>query len=179
RFASTPRNPSRRIAEFFVLDIPAALYRIRWLSLAIAGAFLLIAGMTALWVSSSPELMAVLARQADLESYAKSEFVDYYSNYSGESFTAQVWTNNARIAALSIAFGITGVFPVYLIMQNAQSIGTTAAIMAEYDRLDVFFQFIAPHGQLEMYSIFVAGAAGLQIFWAWIAPGPRTRGAAL
>jgi hypothetical protein len=30
-----------------------------------------------------------------------------------------------------------------------------------------------------MTSIFVAGAAGLRIFWAWIAPGPRSRGAAL
>jgi uncharacterized membrane protein SpoIIM required for sporulation len=43
----------------------------------------------------------------------------------------------------------------------------------------VFFLYIAPHGQLELYSIFVAGAAGMRIFWAWIAPGARTRAQAL
>ena len=55
----------------------------------------------------------------------------------------------------------------------------SAAIMDEYGRLDHFFLYIAPHGQLELYSIFVAGAAGLLIFWAWIAPGARTRRQAL
>ena len=28
-------------------------------------------------------------------------------------------------------------------------------------------------------AIFVAGAAGMRIFWSWVAPGARTRGAAL
>jgi hypothetical protein len=51
--------------------------------------------------------------------------------------------------------------------------------MNEYDRLDVFFLYIAPHGQLELYSIFVAGAAGIRIGWSWIAPGARTRGQAV
>jgi len=61
------------------------------------------------------------------------------------------------------------------VLQNAQGVGQSAAIMAEYDRLDVFFLNIAPHGQLELYCIFVAAAAGLMIFWAWVAPGSRTR----
>jgi uncharacterized membrane protein SpoIIM required for sporulation len=52
--------------------------------------------------------------------------------------------------------------------------------MAEFDQVDTFFLFIAPHGQLELYAIFVAGATGLRIFWSWIAPGAnRTRAAAL
>jgi hypothetical protein len=32
---------------------------------------------------------------------------------------------------------------------------------------------------LELTCIFVAGAAGLHIFWAWVAPGARSRGEAL
>jgi hypothetical protein len=32
---------------------------------------------------------------------------------------------------------------------------------------------------LEMTCIFVAAAAGLHMFWAWVVPGPRTRGEAL
>jgi uncharacterized membrane protein SpoIIM required for sporulation len=51
--------------------------------------------------------------------------------------------------------------------------------MNEFGMLDQFFLYIAPHGQLELYSIFVAGAAGLFIFWSWVAPGARTRRQAL
>ncbi|SIH55215.1 uncharacterized membrane protein [Mycobacteroides abscessus subsp. abscessus] len=46
-------------------------------------------------------------------------------------------------------------------------------------RLGDFFLYIAPHGQLELYSVFLAAAAGLMIFWSWVAPGARTRAQAL
>jgi uncharacterized membrane protein SpoIIM required for sporulation len=51
--------------------------------------------------------------------------------------------------------------------------------MAAYGHLDVFLQLIAPHGLLELTAVFVAGGAGLRIFWTWIDPGPRPRGRAL
>ena len=51
--------------------------------------------------------------------------------------------------------------------------------MFAYDKGDVFFLYILPHGLLELTAIFVAAAGGLRIFWAWIAPGARTRGQAL
>jgi uncharacterized membrane protein SpoIIM required for sporulation len=48
------------------------------------------------------------------------------------------------------------------------------------DAGDVFFTYIAPHGFLELTSVFVGAGVGLRIGWAWIAPGPhRTRGQAL
>ena len=43
------------------------------------------------------------------------------------------------------------------------------------DRLDLFFGLITPHGLLELTAVFVALAAGLRLFWAWIDPGPRSR----
>jgi uncharacterized membrane protein SpoIIM required for sporulation len=39
----------------------------------------------------------------------------------------------------------------------------------------LFFGLILPHGLLELTAVFVAGATGLRLFWAWIDPGPRTR----
>ena len=179
RFSGTPPNPLEALPRFFALQIPAALFRVRWLSLATTAATLLIAFLYGLWAASSPELMAVLASQVDLEQLAEEDFVGYYSEYSGEAFTSLVWTNNAWIAAQSIAFGITGVFVPYMIIANAQNLGITGAIMHEYDRLDVFFAYISPHGLLELYCIFVAAAGGLLIFWAWVSPGARSRAQAL
>jgi uncharacterized membrane protein SpoIIM required for sporulation len=74
---------------------------------------------------------------------------------------------------------ITGLFVPYIIMQNAQGLGITSAVMFHYGHGDIFFLYIMPHGLLELTAIFVAAAAGLRIFWAWIAPGARTRGQAL
>ncbi|MGO7983827.1 stage II sporulation protein M, partial [Rhizobium johnstonii] len=78
-----------------------------------------------------------------------------------------------------IALGILGVFVPSIILSNAQNIGVSAGVMFAYGKGDVFFQYILPHGFLELSCVFVAAAAGLRIFWSWIAPGARTRGQAL
>lgn len=178
RFTGASANVLSRVPEFFARHLPAALFRIRWLSLVIAVLTIGIAVVYAVWAINTPELLASFGDKEALEKFADEDFVNYYSEYSGRDFTALVWTNNAWLAAQCIITGITGVFPAYLLFANAQSLGISAAIMHEYDQLDTFFLFIAPHGQLELYAIFVAGAAGLRIFWSWIAPGARTRAAA-
>ena len=179
RFAGTAANPLQSVPAFFALRLPAALYRIRWLTLAVAAAFFAIAAAYGLWASTSPQLMAALGREADLDAYANEAFVDYYSQHSGAVFTSMVWTNNAWVALQCVAFGILGVFGPAALLQNAQNLGIAGAVLGTHGHLDTFFLYLAPHGQLELYSLFVACAAGLRIFWAWIAPGPRTRGQAL
>lgn len=179
RFTGVSANVLGQLARFFALQLPAALYRIRWISLAVTLASLAVAALYAWWAMSNPQVLATMGDASALEKYAKEDFVNYYSDYSGGSFASFVWTNNAWLAAQSVAFGIVGVYTPYLMFTNAQNLGMTAAIMENADRLDVFFLYIAPHGQLELYSIFVAGAAGMRIAWSWIAPGARTRGQAL
>ncbi len=93
---------------------------------------------------------------------------------AGQSAFHSIW-----LAAQCIAFGIVGVYVPYLLLSNVANLGITAAAMFAYGKGDVFFAYITPHGLLELTSIFVAAAAGLRIFWAWIAPGARTRGQAL
>lgn len=178
RFTGAPANVLSQLPRFFVAQLPAALYRIRWLCLAVAGAFVLIAFLFGWWAASNPAVLATMGSQADFEQY-REVFVNYYSEFSGTSFTSVVWTNNAWLAAQCIAFGITGLYPAYLIFSNAQGLGMSAAALHSVDALDTFFLYIAPHGQLELFAIFVAGAAGFRVFWAWIAPGARTRALAL
>ena len=179
RFTGTASNPLRQLTVFFVHQLPAALYRIRWITLAVTVATVLIALVFAVWYSSDPRVFATLGPRHLLERYAEQEFVGYYSQSSEAGFAGQVWTNNAWIAAQCIMFGITGLFVPYAVFGNAASLGQTAAIMNEFGKLDHFFLYIAPHGQLELYSIFLAAGAGLLIFWSWIAPGARTRRQAL
>ena len=179
RFTGAPANPLRQLTVFFALQLPAALYRVRWLTLAMAALTALIAVIYYAWISTHPEVLAALGPRDKLKDLADNGFVNYYSDNSPLGFTGQVWTNNALIAAQCIVFGITGLWPIVMIVTNAQNVGVDAAILGEFGKLDDFFLYIAPHGQLELYSIFTAAAAGLLIFWSWVVPGARTRRQAL
>ncbi|MDR2996970.1 MAG: stage II sporulation protein M [Microbacterium sp.] len=168
-----------QVGRFFGSQLPAALYRVRWTTLVIAIGFVVIAAGVAAWVASDPALVATLGPPDLLKQYAEEDFTGYYTENPAAEFAGMVWTNNAWIALQCVLFGITGIWPLYMMVQNAVSIGIAAAVMAAHDRLDVMVLYILPHGMLEMTCIFVAGAAGLHIFWAWVAPGRRTRAEAL
>lgn len=167
------------LRRFWVVSVPAALYHVRWWTVGVMLAEVAIAVVIAVWTLRNPEAMAALGTKSELEEYANASFESYYSQYAPQEFAALVWTNNARIAAVCVACGITGVLPAYVLYSNAVALGQAAAVMADHGVLDLFFALILPHGLLELTCIFVAGGAGLRLFWALLVPGPRSRGAAL
>lgn len=175
RFTGERRNLALVLGEFFGAQLPAALYRIRWLTLGAALFTFAVAALTALWVLTTPGLMGSLGTESELTQYAKGSFIDYYSEYPEASFAARVFTNNAWIAAQCIAFGALGIVVPGVLMQNAVGLGMSFAVIAEHDSPATFFLWIAPHGQLELTMVFVAAAAGLRLFWAIVVPGARTR----
>lgn len=179
RFTGAPANVLSRIPGFFVLAVPAALYRVRWVTLGLVLFSAIISALYFAWVAGDPRVFAALGPENELRKFAESVFFDYYSDHSETSFTAFVWTNNAWLAAQGAAFGITGVWVPYMLFSTFSQLGISAAVLEHYGRLDEFFLYIAPHGQLELYSIFVASGAGLMIFWAIVAPGPVSRAQAL
>ena len=179
KFTGAPENPLRQFTRFALVSLPAALYRLRWLTLAVALATFAVAALYAWWLGGDPRVLSTLGSEAEFRQIAEEGFVAYYSENPAASFAGAVWTNNAWIAAQCVAFGVLGVWVPWVVLQNAQSLGITAAIMFSYGEADTFFLYIAPHGLLELTCVFVAAAAGLRIFWAWVAPGPRSRGIAL
>lgn len=179
RLTGVSENPLRQLPRFFVLQLPAALYRVRWTTLAVALVFTVVAGLVAVWISGDPKVLAALGDKANLEQYAEHDFTDYYTTNPAAEFAGQVWTNNAWIAVQCVLLGITGVWPAMILVQNATGLGTAAAVLFSFGHADVFFLYILPHGMLELTSVFVATAAGLHVFWAWVAPGRRGRGEAL
>lgn len=163
------------VLGFFTRTIPAALYRIRWWSVAVSVVCLLIAVIAGAWAATHPDVLnAAMPPQAQRE-YAQKAFAQYYSNYPSASFTALVWTNNATIAALCIATGITGLYPAQVLFENSLNVGLIGAVMHAQGADHAFWMLIAPHGLLELSCVFVAGAAGMRLCWAWLVPGHRTR----
>lgn len=179
RFTGARSNPMADLARFFVAALPAAFYRLTWLTLACGTAFVLIGGAYALWIGTSPEALRAVATEAAARQYVEQDFIEYYSENPAASFAGAVWTNNAWISAQAVALGITGVWVPMILISNAQGVGVAAGVFAAAGKTDVFFSYILPHGLMELTAVFVACAAGLRIFWAMVSPGPRTRGRAV
>ena len=175
-----PRNLSwPAVGAFFAQTIPAALYRVRWWSVVVAVACLLIAVVAGVWLVANPELLNSVVPPARQQEIAEEAFASYYSTYPSGSFASLVWTNNSFIAALCVATGITGIYPATVLFENSLSVGVMGAVMHVQNADEVFWTLILPHGLLELSCVFVAGAAGMRLFWAWLVPGARTRATSL
>lgn len=175
RLTGGPGASTASLSRWFRVSLPAALFVTRWWIIGVTAAFLLVASLQAWWLLRDPALFAALGSPSELETYAQRDFVAYYSQDTASEFGASVWFNNAFIALQCIGGGITGVFPVYVLFQNAQNLGVSAAVVIEYAGPGQFFGFILPHGIPELTAIFIAGAAGLRVFWSVLVPGARTR----
>ncbi|MFI9332887.1 stage II sporulation protein M [Kitasatospora sp. NPDC052868] len=172
----------RDVGRYFTVSFPAALYRARrwWLPVAILSLFA--TALVAWWVASHPEVRNSLATPAALREMTRpgGEYEAYYSDRPASSFAAQVWTNNAWIAATCLVFGVALGLPVlYMLWTNILNLGLGVGLMASAGRLDTFLGLLIPHGLLELTAVFVAGGLGLRLGWTVIDPGPRTRATAL
>ena len=167
------------LGGFFTDTFPAALYRTRrwWIITALVNVALALG--IGWWFGSHPQFESSLMSPSEIDKLVNTDFQHYYSQFAASHFAALVWTHNAWLTAICIALGVFGIPVVYLLFENALNLGVIGAIMINHDRGGLFFGLVLPHGLLELTAVFIAGATGLRLFWAWIDPGPRTRSHAL
>lgn len=175
RTTGTRTTSWRDAATFLAATFPAALYRMRRWWLATTAANVAVAAVMMLWLLQHPGVESSLMSPAEADRLVNVDFERYYSEYAASHFAAQVWTNNAWVAALCIAFGVLGLPVVYLLLSNVANVAVVGALMIQHDRGSVFFGLILPHGILELTAVFVAAGVGLRLFWSWVEPGTRTR----
>lgn len=169
----------RDAVRFLVVGLPAALYLTwRWWT-GVAVAVLLLSWVIAAWVMGNSEVQASIAAPEEIRQLVEQDFEAYYSSHPAGSFAAQVWTNNAWVAALCLVSGILIVPVLWILLSNTLNLGVTAGLMASADRLDLFFGLVLPHGLLELTAVFVAAGAGLKLGWTLVDPGERPRGEAV
>jgi uncharacterized membrane protein SpoIIM required for sporulation len=89
-------------------------------------------------------------------------------------------TNNVRVAIACFAGGVfLGVGSLVLLAYNGLAIGAFAGHFANVGLLDYLMTFILGHGALELFAIWVAGAAGFLLGRSVVAPGVLSRADAL
>lgn len=175
-----PRRPGwSALSHGVTVDFPVAVYRARRWWGSVAGASLLTALAMMLYLRDHPERTQRVLGSAQVRQLVDHDFADYYRAHPARSFAAQVWTNNALVAALSLFLGVTIVGTIWVMLQNVLNLGVVGGVMLGAGKGGIFFGLILPHGLLELTAVFVAGGVGLRTGWAWIAPGPLPRGRAL
>jgi uncharacterized membrane protein SpoIIM required for sporulation len=179
RSAGTRTAAWSDVGRFFAESFPAALYRMRWWWIAVLVVDLAFALVVGWWLLDHPSVESSLASPEQIRQLVENDFESYYSEYAATSFALKVWTNNFWLTALCIALGVFCLPVVYLLFSNMMNLAVVGSIMVHHGRAGLFFGLILPHGLLELTCVFVAAGVGLRVFWAWVAPGPRTRVQAL
>src|SRR3712207_4401742 len=76
RFTGARTNPMADLASFFVAALPAAFYRLTWLTLACGAAFMVVGSAYALCIGTSPEALRAVGSEAALRQYVEEDFID-------------------------------------------------------------------------------------------------------
>ncbi|PAU58611.1 stage II sporulation protein M [Pseudomonas indica] len=88
--------------------------------------------------------------------------------------------NNIGIAFQTFASGLLFCLgSVFFLLFNGLTIGAVAGRLSEIGYGETFWSFVIGHGAFELTAIALAGAAGLKLGWALLAPGRLPRGEAL
>ena len=144
-----------------------------------AAGFMVLRERPALAVELLPDVMlrraeAGRARKAAGHGYVEVAPEDRALMASG------IITNNVRVAVACFAGGVfLGVGSLVLLAYNGLAIGAFAGHFANVGLLDYLLTFILGHGALELFAIWVAGAAGFLLGRSIVAPGTLSRGDAL
>ena len=94
-------------------------------------------------------------------------------------FAFYIW-NNVKIGFQTFATGVLfGIGSVYFLLFNGAQIGAVAGYFSGANFTEPFWSFVAGHSAMELTAIMLSGAAGLKMGTALIAPGRRSRKAAL
>ncbi|MBP1125909.1 MULTISPECIES: stage II sporulation protein M [Pseudomonas] len=176
------------VLSFVLADFPR-LVREQWRFVLIAG--LLFFGslmVVALLVYLFPELIySIVSPQQVAEMQGMYDPDSSRLGRVAERASSEDWMmfgyyvmHNIGIAFQTFAAGLLfGLGSVFFLIYNGLIIGAISGHLTEIGYGQTFWSFVIGHGAFELTAIALAGAAGLQLGWALIAPGRLTRAESL
>jgi uncharacterized RDD family membrane protein YckC/uncharacterized membrane protein SpoIIM required for sporulation len=181
------RGTWRRLWLVLARECPAAIIMARGYVFVAFVAFAAPAAAGFSLMRDRPDLAAellpdVMLRRAEAGAQRKAEGRGYVDVAAEDRplMASGIITNNVRIAISCFAGGIfLGVGSLVLLAFNGLAIGASAGHFANVGLLGYLLEFVVGHGALELFAIWVAGAAGFLLGRTVVAPGTLARSDAL
>jgi len=179
------RRQSQHLVDFLLVGFPS-LVRGEWRVLAAAALLFLgpLGGLIAV-LQAFPEFVHYLLHPAQIASFhdmydpANTRLGMREADTSLAMFGFYIW-NNVRIGFQTFAGGLlAGLGTVWYLAANGVILGAVAGYVTQIGYGDTFWSFVSGHSAPELGAIVVSGGAGLRLGLAVIAPGNRSRKAAL
>jgi len=176
-----------RVWEVLARECPAAIRQAR-VYVAVACLTFLLPAVTGYFLMREQPALAldllpeVMIERADAGAERIAEGRRYVDVSLGDRplMASGIITNNVRVAIACFAGGIfLGVGSLVLLGYNGLSIGAAAGHFANRGLLGYLMEFILGHGLLELFAIWVAGAAGVLLGRSLVSPGDMSRSDAL
>jgi uncharacterized membrane protein SpoIIM required for sporulation len=178
-YSSKPRTV-RGLVRVFGARYRQAVYDTRPFILIAAATLILATVATYFWVVSSPAAQSGILPPQARAAIRQAGGRDPDLLGQGPVLSGLIFFNNARVALLSFALGITfGAGTLLVVASNGFLIGALGGGYAALGRSGSFWALIVPHGVLELTAVCIAAGAGLRIGWAIIEPADRLRSRAL
>lgn len=167
---------------FFVRDFPALVrkeWRVFWLASALLYLPALILTALVVFIPESvytiltPDMVSNFEDMYNPSNRILGEARDADTNWYMFGFYIQ---NNISVAFRTFASGIVFTLgSIYFLFFNGLFFGAASGHMVNADFSQTFFTFVIGHGSFELTAICIAGAAGLKLGYALLAPGNRSR----
>lgn len=173
-YATQTKGDLKRWLHFFTRGFPAlfherAIFFLVALLLFVAGAGFAF-GIT--WANPDHAAVFLPPEMAHVDPHD----VNSGNQWDHALVSGQIMTNNIQVAILCFALGaLLGIGTLWVLFMNGLLIGSLAAIFHRAGEAYVFWAYIWPHGVIELAAIFIAGAAGLSLAYAFWVPGDLTR----
>lgn len=171
-----------RFAQLFLIDFPEAVRAHRgflWVS-ALLFLLPLLAGGLAAWRDPGFILHLLDAGQVQDFEEMYGEGAEAFGRTRGADDDWKMFgfyvTHNIGIGFRCFAGGIfAGVGSAFFLVFNGLSMGIVGGYLIQAGHAENFCSFVVTHAAFELTAIVLAGAAGLRLGYAWVAPGRHTR----
>jgi len=172
----------QRVRTMLAVDFPAAVRHHLAYVLTSAAVFLLPTVVLGILVYRRPELILSVVSADTASSFEQmySPGAESIGQIRGASTDWMMFgyyiANNVGVAFQCFAAGLfAGTGSLFFLAYNGAFGGAIAGYLTARGLSPVFFSFVATHSAFELTAIVLAGAAGLRIGHALLAPGRQTR----